>query len=190
MTSGDPAARATRERAMSRLFGPVRQIGYVVPNLDQAIEHWVRNAGIGPFFRMDHMPLTAFRLRGVETRVDLSVACANSGDMQIELIEQHNPEPSPYKDFLDRHGAGLQHFGMWSNDYEADIARLLDHGHQIAFDGEVGGATRFTYFDSPFSPGTYMEVADFSGGLPKLCDQIRGAAVDWDGRDPVRHLTM
>lgn len=138
---------------MSRLFGAIRQIGYVVPNLDEAIEHWVRHAGIGPFFRIDHMPLTAFRVRGRELSVDLSVACANSGDMQIELIEQHNPEPSPYKDFLDRTGAGLQHLGVWSSDYDADIARLLGQGHQIAFDGEAAGATRFTYFDFPFSPG-------------------------------------
>lgn len=175
---------------MSRLFGAVRQIGYVVPNLDEAIESWVRNAGIGPFFRLDHMPLTTFRVRGRETHVDLSVACAQSGEVQIELIEQHNPEPSPYKDFLDRNGEGLQHFGVWSSDYEADIARLLGQGHQIAFDGAVGGATRFTYFDSPFSPGTYMEVADFSGGLSSLCNQIREAALDWDGGDPVRYLVL
>lgn len=175
---------------MSRLFGPVRQLGYVVPSLDEAIDHWVRNAGIGPFFRIDHMPVSDFRLRGQEISVDLSVACANSGDLQIELIEQHNPEPSPYKDFLDRHGPGLQHFGVWSTDYDADLARLLKQGHPIAFDGVAGGATRFTYFDSPFAPGTYMEVADYSGALPSLCAEIRDAAVGWDGRDSVRYLRM
>ena len=175
---------------MSRLFGPIRQIGYVVPNLDEAIEHWVQHAGIGPFFRFDHMPVTSFRVRGRKMSLDLSVACANSGDVQIELIEQHNPEPSPYKDFLDRHGAGLQHFGVWSSDYDTDIARLLEQGHTIAFDGETGGATRFTYFDSPFSPGTYMEVADFSGVLASICAQIRVAALDWDGGDPVRRLVL
>ena len=33
---------------MSALFGPVIQQGYVVPDIDVAIEHWVAR-GIGPF---------------------------------------------------------------------------------------------------------------------------------------------
>ena len=83
---------------MSRLFGAVRQIGYVVPNLDEAIESWVRNAGIGPFFRLDHMPLTTFRVRGRETHVDLSVACAQSGEVQIECLDGSNDPPPKYAD--------------------------------------------------------------------------------------------
>ena len=174
---------------MSRIFGPVRQIGYVVLSLDEAIDHWTRQAGVGPFFRFDHMALSAFRVGGVETAIDLSVACAQSGPIQIELVEQHNLDASPYKDFLDRHGPGMQHLGVWSQTYDADIARLVAAGRRIAFEGE-SAAARFTYFDAPYAPGCFMEVAEFSPILAAACQQIADAAVDWDGLDPVRQLTI
>ena len=34
---------------MSKLFGPVVQQGYVVPDSDKAISHWL-SRGVGPFF--------------------------------------------------------------------------------------------------------------------------------------------
>lgn len=174
---------------MSIALGPVRQIGYVVSNLDQAIQRWI-GLGIGPFFRIDHMPLSSFRVAGVETAIDLSVACAHSGEVQIELIEQHNPEPSPYKDFLDRYGPGMQHLGTWSKDYDADVARLISQGYRVAFDGESRGAARFTYFDAPFEPGTFMELADLTDSLEIFCREIRVAATEWDGTNPIRRLEL
>ena len=33
---------------MSRLFGPLRQMGYVVPDVEAAMKHWVEVCGVGP----------------------------------------------------------------------------------------------------------------------------------------------
>jgi hypothetical protein len=38
---------------------------------------------------------------------------ANSGDMQIELIQQRCGTPSMYRDFLQSSGEGLQHWAAW-----------------------------------------------------------------------------
>ncbi len=35
---------------MSRLFGDVRQNGYVVRDLEAAMKHWTQVLGVGPFF--------------------------------------------------------------------------------------------------------------------------------------------
>ena len=35
---------------MSRLFGPLRQMGFVVRDIDQAMRHWVEVCGIGPWY--------------------------------------------------------------------------------------------------------------------------------------------
>lgn len=170
---------------MSTIFGPVRQIGYVVYNLDEAISRWTK-IGIGPFYRIDHAQLDYFRVAGIEHAIDLSLALGFSGGMQFELIEQHNPEPSPYKDFLDEKGEGMHHVCVWSYDYENDMAGYRAQGHKVAFDGMIGGG-RFSYLDAPFSPGTYVEVGDLSlwkGVMAKMEEE----ANSWDGREPVRSM--
>ncbi len=174
---------------MSRFFGPAQQVGYVVENLDAALKRWT-DIGVGPFFRLDHVPLSYFRVRGQDIHVDLSIALAYSGEMQIELIEQHNPDPSPYTDFLKQYGPGMQHLGMWSSNYDTDIAALKADGHAIAFEGEITNAGRFAYFDAPFEPGTYMEVGDISAETRAAMMHLKQAAAQWDGSDPVRRLML
>jgi Glyoxalase/Bleomycin resistance protein/Dioxygenase superfamily len=33
---------------MSRLFGPMRQVGIVVRDIEKAMRHWVEACGVGP----------------------------------------------------------------------------------------------------------------------------------------------
>ena len=35
---------------MSRLFGPLRQMGFVVRDIDKAMRHWIEVCGIGPWY--------------------------------------------------------------------------------------------------------------------------------------------
>jgi hypothetical protein len=49
---------------MSLLFGPLRQMGYVVRDIEGAMRHWIDVCGIGPWFYADRLPLTAFTYRG------------------------------------------------------------------------------------------------------------------------------
>ena len=38
---------------MSRIFGPIRQLGYVVQDIESAMRHWVEVEGVGPWFVLD-----------------------------------------------------------------------------------------------------------------------------------------
>jgi hypothetical protein len=73
---------------MSRLFGPMRQVGIVVRDIDKAMRHWVEVCGIGPWFYAEQLPLTEFRYKGRVYDIKMSVALANSGDVQLELSQQ------------------------------------------------------------------------------------------------------
>jgi hypothetical protein len=53
----------------------------------------------------------------------LSVTLANSGDVQIELIQQRCQTPSMYREFLAAGREGLQHWSSWPEDYEACLER-------------------------------------------------------------------
>jgi hypothetical protein len=80
---------------MSRIFGEMRQIGIVVRDIDKAMKHWVEVCGVGPWFYAETLPLTAYRYRGREYDIPhLSIALANSGDIQLELIQQRCNTPS------------------------------------------------------------------------------------------------
>jgi hypothetical protein len=171
---------------MSRLFGPIRQNGYVVRDIHAAMDHWVRVHGVGPWFFVERVSVDWFRYRGEDSPLEMSIALANSGDLQIELIQQNNDAPSLYRDFLDAGHEGLQHVAYWSTDYQALLDRALADGHTIGHEGQIGGSQgRFCYFESHSHPGSLIEISDISGGKGVLFERIRQAAKDWDGSNPI-----
>jgi catechol 2,3-dioxygenase-like lactoylglutathione lyase family enzyme len=174
---------------MSRIFGPVRQNGYVVRDIEKALHHWTSVLGVGPFFYFERAPITEFTYRGQSSPIDVSIALGNSGDLQIELIQQRNDAPSMYRDFLAAGREGLQHVAYWTNDFEADLARCLAAGFEVGQQGVAGGANgRFVYFDTETHPGTVVELSDSSGAKGAFFKHIAELARDWDGSDPVRKL--
>jgi hypothetical protein len=173
---------------MSRIFGPISQLGYVVRDVRASMHHWIRN-GVGPWFYFDRVKLDYFRHRGVDSAMEMSVAIANSGDMQIELIQQRNDAPSMYKEFLDSGREGLQHLAHWTKDYQALYDRALSLGYVIGQEGSIGGELgRFAYFDTQHHPGTVIEISDISGPKGLFFAHVRKLASDWDGGDPIREV--
>jgi hypothetical protein len=170
---------------MSQPLYTLRQLAYVVRDLDAALEYWVDVLKVGPFFLFEHCPLMDQRYRGKPSNVDVTLALGNSGAVQIELIFQHNAEPSVYKEFLDAGREGVHHFGMMPVDYAATCAEYRKRGHAAAFECTVGGAP-LTYFDTVATVGHFIELWDNSDVYKSLFDMIEGAARGWDGTNPVR----
>ena len=102
--------------AMTQPLYTVRQLAYVVRDMDAALKYWVDVLHVGPFFVFEHCPLLNQRYYGKPSNVDVTLALGNSGALQIELIYQHNDEPSVYKEFLDAGRVGVHHFGMMPQD--------------------------------------------------------------------------
>ncbi|WP_114857014.1 VOC family protein [Azospirillum brasilense] len=171
---------------MSRFFGQIRQAGYVVDDIEAAMDYWSRTLGIGPWFYNERVPIKNYTYRGERYEVHNSVALANSGPLQMELIQTRNDAPSMYRDFLKAGRTGLQHVAYWTENYDADLERLTAQGFKPVMSGEVGEKGRFVYFDTEYHPGTVIELSEVAGPKGKMFDLIRNASLDWDGRDPVR----
>lgn len=171
---------------MSRFFGQIRQAGYVVPDIEAAMDYWSGVLGVGPFFYNPRVPIRNYRYRGEAYEPHNSVALANSGPLQIELIQCRNDVPSMYRDFTQAGRVGLQHVAYWTSDYDADLARLTGMGFDPVMSGEVGERGRFVYFDTEFHPGAVVELSEVAGPKGEMFRIIREASEDWDGRDPVR----
>lgn len=172
-------------------LGPVRQLGYVVADLDQAIRHWVTYLGVGPFFRIEDQPLTDFTFRGERSQPSCRIALAQAAHLQIELIEQRNDAPSAFKEFTDQGYEGLQHLGFWTTEFDALEAAARETGMvelQRGRSGSGGLDERFAYFTYGSMPGAVVELSEVAGRKADLFAAVEQAADGWDGSDPVRPM--
>jgi hypothetical protein len=169
------------------LPGVVRQNGYVVTDLDAAMAEWLA-LGVGPWVTIGPMEQTMQYRRRTTTPL-LTIAFANSGDLQIELIHQGDDAPSAYREFLEAApGGGFHHLAWWTEDFDAVRAALVEAGHEIVLEGDGGGTARFLYVEARGSAATMLEVLELNDMTRFLTDHVRTGSVDWDGSDPVRPL--
>lgn len=170
---------------MSRIFGPIRQNGYVVHDIEAAMLHWTRTLGVGPFFYVETAPIEDFRYMGEPSECRCSIALSNSGALQIELIQQRNDAPSMYRDFLRAGREGLQHIAYWTEAMDVDLERVAALGYRVGQSGTVGEDGRFVYYTTEGHPGTVIELSEVSGRKGELFKAIREAAAAWDGEDAI-----
>ena len=165
----------------------------MVRDLDAALQYWTEALGVGPFFVLPKLSPEEFRYLGQPSPPPLiSIAFANSGDMQVELIQQHDDHPSAYRDFLEAGREGIQHVGAWLNpkDYDATLAGQLAAGVSVVHEGRIPGrGVRFAYFATEAPAGVMYEISDLiQPHTYPLHQMIAVAAQEWDGSDPVREL--
>jgi Glyoxalase/Bleomycin resistance protein/Dioxygenase superfamily len=174
---------------MSRIFGPIRQNGYVVRDVEAAMRHWTQVLGVGPFFYFEKVPIQDFRYHGAPSPLEVSIALANSGSLQIELIQQRNDAPSTYRDFLTVGHEGLQHVAYWTKSFDEDMERVRKLGYEVAQSGTIGGANgRFVYLLTEGHPGTIVELSEVSGAKGRFFEHIAEVAQTWDGSTPIRRM--
>ncbi|RYY38145.1 MAG: ABC transporter permease [Sphingomonadales bacterium] len=156
------------------------QYAWVVSNLEEAIHHWHRTLGVGPFLVNRELQISEPRHRGQPRAVRFSTAVAQSGSAQIELVEQHDDGPSAFRDTVPEGETRLHHVAIVAADYEATLARYADVA--VAADGRFGDI-RFAYLDTSATLGAMLEVLDDKPGIRAFFGAIRKAAERWDG-DP------
>ena len=170
--------------------GPhLMQAAFIVDDLEAAARAWIATTGIGPFFIVPHIELAETSYRGEPSAgIDFSVALAQSGGMQIELIQQHCDRPSAYRDTIAKGQTGFHHFCVYTDDYDACRQRYVDQGHAVAIDGKFG-AMRFCYIDTSATLGCMIEIVEEDDVQTSAFTKIAQGAADWDGvTDPIRPL--
>jgi methylmalonyl-CoA/ethylmalonyl-CoA epimerase len=181
---------ATYDRGHSALptiaqYGPIMQIAYVVDDFESALRFWTTTMGVGPFFRMDHVPFTGCKYQNRDTLIDISTAFAYWGDMQIELIHQHNDADTVFRAWLQRRSDGVHHICVQVDDLERVRRDSVSRGGTIIQEAWMNGAGRFIYVD--LGQG-YVEFAQLDPAFTHLFGYMRRAATSWDGTNPVRPI--
>lgn len=172
--------------------GPMRQNGIVVADIDAAIRYWTETMRVGPFFRIADQPLVDFMHRGHPSSARISVALAQSGGIQIELVQPLDDEPSAFNDYRRRVGEGLQHVAFWTDEFDSLDDRARRSGLipvQWGRSGSGGSNERFAYFETPDAAAPMIEISETLGRKALLFAKVARAAEGWDGADPVRDMS-
>lgn len=178
---------------MSRIFGDIRQLAMVVRDAEQTMRQWA-SVGVGPFYVIGDFQPENYRYRGVSMPgPKLSLCFAQSGLLQIEVIQQHDGTPSAYRDFLAAGREGCQHVCAWyatHATFDAKRAELLAAGYELIHEGgPASPRSRFAYFATSLPGALMFEISEaLVPELKPLWDRVETSAVDWDGRDPIRYL--
>lgn len=168
---------------LTRPFGPIRQIGYVVENVDAAMALWTAQAGIGPWTCFRNVVLDGRHL-GAPARITMNVGLGYQGEVQIELIEVvDDGGASPYRGADGHLLAGQHHVAWLSHDLAGDIARAEASGLAVRFRGG-NATTQVAYLESAASPGTRFELIEVSAPVEAMFRQGIEASRVWDGSGP------
>lgn len=171
------SSAASRRAAL----GPVRQIGYIVPDAEEAAWSWVRRTGVGPW-RIHNLLMDECTYLGESAVVELTIASAYSNGVEVELITQRNDARSMYSEFLAAGPPGAQHVCFFPSDYDGARDLLMLEGMTTVLEGNIK-SIRFEYLDD--GSGQVIEIADIpQAGLDARIERA-AAAAEWDGLDPV-----
>lgn len=176
-------SKAARPAPRPRLV----QNAYVVRDLDAAMDHWVKSAGGGPFF---HFPerCSPVTYRGGEGVLHMRRAVGQVGPVHIELIQPLGDKPSVFSDMFKPNEEGFHHLGYYSDDVDADVARYLDLGCEIAMRGEFPGMS-FVFIDARPLVGVMVELIQQVDQVTNMHKRVREAAEAWDGvTEPIRTI--
>ncbi len=164
------------------------QIAYAVTDLEAAVADFSHRLGAGPFFVLEHIELAAVRYRGKPGAFDHSSAYGQWGEVMLELVRDHTPGPSAVKDVLGPRATGLHHLAFLVDNLEAASKQLTQRGWPEAMWARTATGVEFVFADATADLGHMIELYEPSADLLGFYAMVRGAARDWDGREPLRRL--
>jgi len=137
---------------MAGFMQAVRQFGYAVRNVDDAVRQF--EALNGPPDSISRFQVTmgedcTYRYRGqpATCRLDVALVTVNGMDHEfIQLLEGSHPTG----DYIAEHGEGINHMALYVGDLAAYADRFTAAGGKIVAQGEfaegASPARRFAYF--------------------------------------------
>tara|TARA_R110002072_G_scaffold84388_18_gene191426 strand:+ start:558 stop:1010 length:453 start_codon:yes stop_codon:yes gene_type:complete len=126
----------------------LNQVGFVVPNLEQALALY--EPLFGPFSRMDPGPMT-YDYRGAQEECTMRLAFGSSGDVEIELIEWVSGG-CPHKEFLDAGREGMHHLRFIVADLDAQIEAARSVGYEAIWGKRYGQGLAVAYMERAGDP--------------------------------------
>jgi catechol 2,3-dioxygenase-like lactoylglutathione lyase family enzyme len=167
------------------------QLAFVVTDLDATLKYWTEVLGVGPFVVIESSKGDRKVIhRGQETQMDMELAFAYMGDIQIEIVHQTNDEPSTYKEFTDQGLTGMHHIAFWPAEFDQACAHLEANGFEEVTSFYMADGTRnVAYYQAPDAVGALVEIVPMTPARTAYFSRIQRLCENWDGKTrPVRRF--
>ncbi len=144
-------------------LGKIGQVGFVVRDLQKTIKNYEEGFGIGPFVTIEFKPEKSY-IKDRKPNINLKIGIAQlTPELSLELIEVVSGEPY-HKDFLEKHGEGVQHLGFFTDDYDGVLKRAEKIGVPVLMSAETDvpgmGHVRGAYLDTLEKTGILFEIIE------------------------------
>ncbi len=142
----------------------IAQVCIVVPDLERAVESFWHTFGVGPWhFYTYGKPLLKRMTRwGKPCEYRMRVALSYIGDMRVELIQPLEGD-TVYSEFVEKHGYGVHHLGVLTDDMAESVRQAEGAGLVMAMDGAgfgLDGDGHYAYLDTEEAIGTTIELIE------------------------------
>jgi hypothetical protein len=161
-------------------------MAYVVEDIEQAMDTWVKKLNVGPWFLLDDFTGIDAKYRGNSTNNSVSLAMSFAGHMMIELIQEHQPAPSVYRETIEKRGYGFHHWGVATNNFDRSVGEYETSGYELAFFARVPTGGRVAYMDTTRDLPGMVELIELGAAFDEVFGRFHSATLGWDGSDPVR----
>jgi catechol 2,3-dioxygenase-like lactoylglutathione lyase family enzyme len=104
-------------------------LGFVVHDLDAVAERYSRMLGVD-HWRVHELTLGRVPWDPRSTDAKLKIAFGRAVGMTFELIQVREGR-TPHLDFLEQHGEGIQHIGIWAPDVRAAVEHAVSQGGRL-----------------------------------------------------------
>lgn len=115
--------------------------------------------------------------------LDISAAFVQAGGMQIELLCQHNPEPSAFHDMFPEGGTGLHHLAIFPDNHDQVVSGFQARGFPITTELFVQEGLGATFIDTRGLSGHMLEIYRDNGSFRAFYTMISNATKHWDRRN-------
>ncbi|RMB12117.1 VOC family protein [Eilatimonas milleporae] len=171
-------------------YGRVVQLAYHAPDIARMADKAAAELGAGPFYLLSHIPLARCRYRGRDAAFDHSSAYGQWGGLMIELIHQHDDEPSAVRDMFAASEHGLHHAAIFVTDLDAAVARTTGDGLACALDATTDDGTRFVMMDGRADYGMFLEFYEPTADMRRFYGFVARKAAGWDGARVLRPIDL
>jgi|TARA_R100000501_G_scaffold17919_1_gene34972 catechol 2,3-dioxygenase-like lactoylglutathione lyase family enzyme len=163
------------------------QVGYLVADIDEAVNRWHERVGLAPWTIYRNTVLDGI-YRSRETRVEIDVALAYQGDVQVELIQLKGGGPNPYQDANGAPLKGIHHTAWLVDDLDAVIHEMSSRGLAPVFRAN-NAAVQVAYMEDPDEPNVLFELIE-GKEMRAMIDAGIAETKAWSGGDPIREIDM
>ncbi|MFM0673369.1 VOC family protein [Paraburkholderia sediminicola] len=174
-------------RSSQRIDCRFAQLCFTVENLDEALPQFSAMFGAGPWFILPEIPAHMDRTtyRGVPTPLGARIALGYSGDLMYELVCPRPDSRSIFKEWADRYGFGLHHFGFLVTDFNATIDAIDTSGLERLTTSTTPRGARVVMVQGREPLGVIEEYIELIPSSENFYAFMRLEAMRWDRRELV-----